>query len=120
MAQYLVYLIGHIIEAFRPEGFPRSVRHDFLVEADSHEQLNHGINEETGRLFYKQKSFIVPKDPTKMINLQKPDMDTRLIVPAHMISYIETKTQRLVDPSQPKEDPLDLSGFEGTKGGLKQ
>ena len=47
-------------------------------------------------------------------------MDTRLIVPAHMISYIETKTQRLVDPSQPKEDPLDLSGFEGTKGGLKQ
>ena len=115
MAEYMVSLIGHIIEALRPENFPRSVKHDFIVQADSHQQLNLGINEESGRLLYQQKCFIVPRDPTKMINLQKPDMDTRIIIPAHMISYIETKTQRLVT-NAPKEDPLDLSGFEGTKG----
>ena len=114
MAQYLVSLIGHIIEAYRPENFPRSVRHDFIIQADDHQQLNLGINEESGRLFYKQKSFIVPKDPTKMVNLQSPDLDTRWIIPAHMISFIETKTTRLVMEA-PKDDPLDLSGFEGPK-----
>ena len=118
MADYLVSFIGHIIEAFRPEGFPRSVRHDVFIQAEDRAQLNLGINEESGRLFYKQKSFIVPKDPTKMVNLQSPDLDTRLIVPAHMISYIETKTTRLVT-EVPKDDPLDLSGFEGPKAKLQ-
>ena len=63
MAEYMVSLIGHVIEALRPENFPRSVKHDFIVQADSHQQLNLGINEESGRLLYQQKMFHCPERP---------------------------------------------------------
>jgi hypothetical protein len=112
MSDYVVSFLGHIIESLRPENFPKVVQHDVMVRAENLEGLQAAINSETAELYVKRKCFIVPKDPTDVEQIGKVKLDSRILIPIHMVSYIETKTTKL---AQDVPDELDLTGDNGPK-----
>jgi hypothetical protein len=112
MADYVVQFLGHIIEALRPEGFPKIVQHDVMVRADNLEGLQAAINSETAELYVKRKCFIVPKDPNVVEEIGKVKLDSRILIPIHMFSHISTRTTKL---AQDVPDELDLTGDNGPK-----
>lgn len=112
MADYIVKFLGHLIEVYRPEGFPKVVHHDVMVRADSLEGLQAAINEETSNIYIKRKCFIVPKDPDDIESVGKVKIDSRVLIPFHMISHLETHTTKLASDVP---DELDLTGDSGPK-----
>jgi hypothetical protein len=112
MADYLVQFEGHIIEAFRPEGFPKIVKHDVMVRAENLIGVQNAINQETAELYIKRKCFIVPKDPGNIEEVGSVQVDQRMLIPMHMISHISTKTTKLATEVP---DEVDMTGENGPK-----
>jgi hypothetical protein len=112
MADYVVSFLGHIIEAFRPEGFPKIVKHDVMVRADGLAGLQNAINSETAELYVKRKCFIVPKDPGAIEEVGSTQIDSRILIPIHMVAFIETSTKKL---AQDVPDEVDMTGENGPK-----
>jgi hypothetical protein len=112
MSDYVVSFLGYVIECLRPEGFPKIVQHDVMVRAETLEGLQAAINTEIAELYVKRKCFIVPKDPAQIEEIGKVKVDSRILVPIHMISHIFTKTTKLV---QEVPDEVDMTGENGPK-----
>lgn len=97
--KYLVRFVGHVIEQNRPEGFPQEVWTDINVETTDMREIQKVINSFLS-IMVRQRGMVVDKEgrirsaqqPLKPDSTMK-DFDTRVFVPYHMLSYIETVTR---------------------------
>ena len=92
---YLVRFIGHINEKSRPDGFPKEVYSDLYVRAGSDAGLRKAINEQS-MVFIRDNCMIVPKNPEKIEDAFRPSLDSRMIIPWHMITHLTTVTKPIV------------------------
>ncbi len=95
--QFMVRFVGHIIEEKRPSGFPKEVFTDITVNTQSRDGLKESVNDFLV-LLIKQCGMVVEK-PEAIARRQatgdglKPDfkdLDNKIFVPYHMMSYLET------------------------------
>lgn len=91
---YMVRFIGHIDERKRPESFPKEVYADMFARVGTEQDLKKAINDYS-MLFMTQQCMVVPKEPGGLEDMLKPKYDARIMVPIHMITYIETVTKKI-------------------------
>ena len=91
---FMVRFVGHIDERRRPENFPREVYSDLLCRVEDDQGLKKAINDMC-MVFLTQQCMVVPKVPGTMEDAKKLKPDARMVVPLHMITYIDTITKRL-------------------------
>lgn len=103
---YVVRIIGHVIENRRPEGFPKQVVHTMFLQPDSIKQLNETVNEQVN-IFLQVGGMIALKNPAEMQEMntmgQVLGLDKFMFVPMTMLSYMETITN--VVNIQPPTNP---------------
>lgn len=103
---YFVRFIGHINEEIRPENFPKEVYADFVWGVKDEQELRYNINE-MQKVFVGQRSMIVAKNPTAIEVPGKPELDSRILIPMHMLSHISTKTKEVIGE-------IPIIGTDGT------
>lgn len=100
---YLVELVGHVIERQRPEGFPKEVISSSLYRAESDQVLANYVNSLVEKIV-ANGGFIVLK-PGVVLEESRMTFDQRIFVPIHMISYYEARvhplSQEMVDAADP-------------------
>lgn len=89
---YMVRFVGHIDETRRPDGFPKKVYSDLYVRAGNDAGLRKAINEQS-KVFIQDNCMIVPRDPEKIEDASRPSLDSRMIIPWHMIVCLTTVTK---------------------------
>lgn len=98
---YLLQVIGHVLEHRRPADFPKQVTNTLIIRADSIESLNKVINTHVNA-FLQIGGMIALKNPSDMQEVDgKGDLvglDTRIFVPMTMLSHMETVTKPLANP----------------------
>ena len=92
---YMVRFVGHVDERKRPEGFPREIYSDIFCRVKNEQELKVAINEQS-KVYIVQQCMVVPKEPGRMESLAKPEFDTRMLVPLHLITHITTITTKIV------------------------
>jgi hypothetical protein len=85
---FTVRYIAHIDERKRPENFPHSFSTIGTYRVQNPEQLKSIVNSELGSII-QNGGMIVPLDPSQTVDTQKVNIDDRIYVPMHMITYIE-------------------------------
>lgn len=114
MPDYILSFVGHIIEEIRPIDFPTEVRHDFITRVENVEDLFKITNDQCAT-FIRQSGMIVFKDPNRVLFLEKSgsekNLDNRIFVPMHMISYISTETKIMDSPVPDLEGPFNARSF---------
>lgn len=101
-AQFFVRFKAHIVESKRPAGFPKELVSDMVVQVNSIQELFQATNEQAGKIIAMQ-AFITQKDQNEPhVEVDPNDqsgtnLDKRILVPLHMISFIETETKRLTN-----------------------
>ena len=114
---YMVGFIGHISEKSRPDGFPKEVYSDLYVRAGSDAGLRKAINEQS-IVFIRDNCMIVPKNPEKIEDAFHPSIDSRMVVPWHMITHLTTVTKTIFGglPELNRDENDGPSGFsDGTE-----
>ncbi len=91
---FMVRFVGHIVESKRPLNFPKEVYSDMLCRVDDDQGLKKAINDMC-LVFLTQQCMIVPKTPGAMEDLKKVKHDSRMVIPLHMVTHIDTITTRL-------------------------
>lgn len=92
---YYVRFTGHVNEEIRPENFPKEIFADFIWNVKDEDELRYNINE-MSKVFVGQHCMICPRDPGGVEVPGKPTLDSRILVPLHMLSHISTKTKEII------------------------
>lgn len=108
MAQYHIKFIGHIIEEFRPEGFPKQVTFDLFVDVANTEFLKKVTNDTFNQIRHTGGMVIVKPGTIPTPHFQP---DKQFFVPMHMISWLETETKILASPI-PDFESLSPEGIQ--------
>lgn len=93
----LVRVVGHIVEALRPDGFPQEVYIDHIVRDFTPEQIVDLVNT-TIKGVFKDGAMAVSQQPKDEDQSGQPSVNKRMIVPLHMISHITADTLRMTEP----------------------
>lgn len=106
----LVRVIGHIVEALRPDDFPQEIYIDHVVRDFTDEQIMNLINTTVTKIV-ATGAMVVMKDPGDEDQTGKVHFDLRMVVPVHMISHLTSDVMRMTEP---------VPGIEEQKQGLLQ
>lgn len=90
---YFIQFTGHICERVRPENFPKEVKVNIVMEFESYEKCKEFVQNYAGA-FLSTQSMVVMKDPDAV--MRGFDFEKRMIVPMHMISYIDCTVKQVV------------------------
>jgi hypothetical protein len=95
MSYFFVRFTGHVNEVLRPENFPKEVYADFIWNVKDENELRYNINE-MSKVFVGQHCIVAPRNPQGVEVPGKPELDSRILVPLHMLSHISTKTKEII------------------------
>lgn len=90
---YKITFVFHLVEKTKPKDFPLLFSYDLLVRVENLDGLRKLTEEYYGK-FVKMQGVFLEKEPLRIVS-SNFEPDSAFFLPVHMISYVETRTEKL-------------------------
>ncbi len=96
MKNFFLRFTGHVNERIRPEGFPKEVYVDYVLQDCPDEQLKSLIQVYLDQ-FVKQNGMVVNRKQAEMEDQSKLVFNQKMYVPMYMIAFITVGASIIAD-----------------------
>lgn len=106
---FFVRFIGHVNERIRPEGFPREIYVDYVLQEVTDEQLKNMVQAYMDQ-FVKQNGMVAKINHSETEDETRLSFNKKMFVPMFMIAFIDISVSIIADllPQEVTEGKVQL------------